>query len=107
MHNARNRNVRSLVAMMLFAASALLAGCGDAEVPKGDVEKSAMKMLSASVGKEAPPVTCPGNLKAKVGATLTCAMVIDGKTHDVNVHVTSLEGTTANFNVEVADKPRS
>lgn len=84
-----------------------LTGCGEPEVQKENVEQSAMKMLSASVGKQAPPITCPGNLKAKVGAKLTCAIDIDGKTHDVTVNVTSVEGTTANFDVAVADKPRS
>jgi hypothetical protein len=98
--------VRALVPMMLVAA-ATLAGCGEQEVPKASVEQAAMKTLSATVGKESPPITCPSGLKAKVGATLTCAMDIDGKTHDVKVAVTSLEGSSANFSVEVADKPRS
>lgn len=93
--------------MLAIAAVALLAGCGEPEVSKGDVEQTSMKILSASVGKEAPPITCPGNLKAKVGASLTCAMEIDGKTHDVDVKVTSVEGSTANFHVSVSDKPRS
>ena len=97
-----------LVALFAVALSMVgLTGCGEPEVQKESVEQSAMKMLSASVGKAAPPVTCPGNLKAKVGATLTCAMDIDGKTHDVTVNVTSVDGKTANFDVAVAEKPRS
>lgn len=99
--------VRSFASIVTLAGSAMLVACGDPEVPKGEVEKNAMKILSATVGKESPPITCPGPLKAKVGATLTCAMDIDGKVHDVAVNVTSIEGTTANFNVAVAEKPRS
>ena len=102
------RIVRSMVPVTLLAGSMLLlAGCGDAEVPKEEVEKSAMKSLSAAVGKESPPITCPGGLKAKVGTKLTCAIDIDGKTHDVTVSVTGVEGKSANFDVAVSDKPRS
>lgn len=85
----------------------LAVGCGVSEVPKEAVEKNAMQMLSQSVGKPSPPITCPSGLKAQVGATLTCAMDIDGKTHDVLVAVTKIDGTTANFDINVADKPRS
>src|SRR5436305_1858506 len=50
--------IRSIVPVLfvglLVGTSMVLAGCGDAEVPKGDVEKSAMKTLTAAVGKEAP-----------------------------------------------------
>lgn len=98
---------RTLVPAVIVAVCTALVGCGEPEVAKGDVEKAAMKTLSATVGKESPPITCPGALKAKVGASVTCAIDLDGKTHDVKVNVTSIEGTSANFNVEVADKPRS
>jgi hypothetical protein len=86
--------------------AALVVACGDAEVPKADVEQQAMKTLSATVGKESPPITCPGNLKAKVGTTMTCSISLDGKTHDVTITVTGIEGTNAKFNVEVASNPR-
>ena len=66
-----------------------------------------MKMLTASVGQPSPPITCPAGLPAKVGAKLVCAMDVDGKTHDVNIDVTSVEGKTANFHISVSDKPRS
>jgi len=46
-------------------------------------------------------------LEAKVGAAITCSMVIDGKTYDVAVNVTSIDGTSAKFDVAVADRPRS
>lgn len=100
--------IRTFVPMCLLAgAMTVLAGCGDPEVAKGDVEKNAATVLSAKVGKESPPITCPSGLKAKVGAAITCSMVIDGKTYDVGVNVTSIDGTNAKFDVAVADKPRS
>ncbi len=91
-----------------FAALVALGAvaCSEPELAKADVEQSAMKTLSAAVGKPSPAITCPGNLKGKVGAKLTCSAPMDGKTYDVMITVTSIEGTTANFSVEVADKPR-
>ena len=100
--------IRTFVPMCLLAgATMLLAGCGDPEVAKADLEKNSAHFLSEKVGKESPPITCPSGLKAKVGAAITCSMVIDGKTYDVAVNITSVDGTNAKFDVAVADKPRS
>ncbi len=85
----------------LLATSAGLVACGEAEVQKTDIESIAMKQLTASVGKECPQITCPSNLKAKVGETMTCTMPVDGKPHDVAIKVTSVEGSTAKFDIEV------
>ncbi len=90
----------------VIVASALFVGCGDAEVSKVDVEQGSMKQLSASVGQASPPITCPGNLKAKVGTKLVCSMPVEGKTYDVNVTVTEVEGSDVKYKVAVSDKPR-
>lgn len=93
-------------AVVFVISASLLAGCGDAEVAKADIEQTAMKQLSASVGKESPPITCPGGLKAAVGTKLVCSMPLDGKPYDVTVTVTAVEGTNVKYAVEVGDKPR-
>ena len=85
--------------------SLLLVACGEAEIAKADVEQGAMKSLSAAVGKQAPPITCPSGLKAKVGTKLTCTMSDAGKTYDVHVTVDSVEGTNVHYTVEVAAGP--
>jgi hypothetical protein len=100
------RVLRTQIVLLFTATATLLAGCGDAEIAKGDVEQAAMKTLTDKVGKPSPPITCPGSLKAKIGATLTCSMPLDGKDYDVKVAVSSIEGSTAGFSVEVGDKPR-
>ena len=92
-------------ALFLLTTSALLAGCSEAEVSKADVEQSAMKQLSATVGKQSPTITCPTGLKAKVGTKLVCSMPINDKPYDVTVTVTHVEGTDVKYDVEVADKP--
>ena len=97
------KTVLSVVALSFVVG---LVGCGGNEVKKEDVEKIAMDQLSANAGKPSPPITCPGNLKATVGTTLVCSMPIDGKTYDVNIKVTSVEGSTAKFDIAVGDKPR-
>jgi hypothetical protein len=84
-----------------------LTACGAKEVPKEEVEKQAMAVLTKTVGKEAPQITCPGNLKAEVGTVMVCGMPLEGKTYDVNIKVTEVEGGNAKFDVAVADKPRS
>lgn len=97
-------NSKTLAALLL-TTSALLAGCSDAEVAKADLEQSAMKQLSATVGKQSPPITCPTGLKAKLGTKVVCSMPINGKPYDVTVTVTQVEGTNIKYGVEVADKP--
>jgi hypothetical protein len=99
----------SLVTAALFTiTAALLAGCSTPEISKSDLEQGAMKQLTANVGKQCPQITCPGNLKAEVGAKVVCSMPIDGKTYDVNIAVDSIDSSTktAHYAVQVADKPR-
>lgn len=91
---------------ILAMSGALLLGCSDPEIAKADVEQSAMKQLSETVGKPSPPITCPGGLKGKVGTVLVCSMPIGDKVHDVTVTVTAVEGTNAKYTVEVGEKPR-
>lgn len=102
----KNSALRAPFTVSLLATAMMLVGCGEPEIAKAEIEQQAQKQLTASVGKEAPPVTCPGNLKAVVGTTMACGMDIDGKTHDVTVKVTAVEGSNASFDITVADKPR-
>ena len=94
----------SLGLALVVLGSLSIFGC-QKQVPKAEVEKQAMATLTAAVGQQAPQITCPGDLKAEVGATMTCSMPIDGKNVDVNVKVTSVDGSSAKFDVAVADKP--
>lgn len=101
-----NRSITTTTILAAAAITTMLVGCGDQEVKKEDVEKIAMEQLTKNVGKPSPQITCPSSLKAKVGTTMTCAIPLDGKVHDVNVKVTSVEGGSAHFDIEVADKSR-
>jgi hypothetical protein len=50
-------------------------------------------------------VTCPSDLEAKVGAQLNCTMKVKNQTFNVNVTVTSVNGSDVKFDmVETVDK---
>lgn len=80
------------------------AACGDATVEKAEVEKQAREGLTKSVGKQAPPATCPGDLDAEVGATARCHMDFpDGKRLGITLKVTSVDGSKVNFDIAADD----
>ena len=95
----------------LIVGSAVLAlavgGCGGtASVTSSDVAEQAQAALTQQVGQPAPPVDCPGDLPAEVGAKITCT-ILDGTTkYEVYITVTSVEdGDQVKFDVQVADTP--
>ena len=102
-----NNLSRAAALLSLALLTSALAGCGEPTLAKAELEKTAMAQLTATVGKPSPPITCPSDLKAKTGEKLVCAIDLDGKIYDVNILITSVEGSNAKFNVEVADKPRT
>ena len=65
-----------------------------------------MASLTASAGMPSPQITCPSDLRAEVGASMVCSIPLSGKTYDVTVTVTSVEGGKAKFSVVVASAPR-
>lgn len=93
----------------------LLSGCGVSvhvgknEVSRSDVETQVAKELAAKVNQPVPKVTCPGPLKAKVGASLDCDLVAQGDTavYAVHVVVDSVKNGKVHFNAQVADQPKS
>ncbi len=97
-------------------ASALLAGCsasidiGGQSISSDElatqVTAALAENMKVSVDK-VPPITCPEDLDATVGASTTCVLQDDasGKDYDVAVKVTSIEGSKALFSIEVASQP--
>jgi len=105
---------RSLVVLVTSSATALvLAGCGgsvsigEKTLAKAEVESQAAKQLAAEVNQPEPDVTCPGDLKAEVDATIECTLVAQGDTKEypVTIKVTSVKDGTAVFAVEVGQAP--
>ena len=89
-----------------LVATILLIGCGEKTFSKTDVETGSMEALSKKVGQPSPQITCPDDMKAKVGEKMICSMPINSKTYDVTITVTSLDDTIGHYDVEVATAPR-
>ncbi|MEV0062071.1 DUF4333 domain-containing protein [Nocardia sp. NPDC050718] len=102
------RTVPAVLAALLTAA-AVSAGCsvsvGTATVDKEAVAEQISTQLANQVGETPDQVTCPEDLKAEKGATMTCTLTEQGATYDVKVTVTSVEGDNTKFDIEVADTP--
>jgi len=91
-----------------------LAGCSsnasvslspDPAVPQNEVQTTAQAQLTKAVGQKAPPISCPGDLKAKLGTVMTCKIVLSGKSYDVVLTVNSVNGSDVKYDVKVGDKP--
>lgn len=119
-----------LLILTAVAASLSLAACNDKSsvstdngnisaeagplaVDKDQLTHEVHAQLTQKMGKQAPPVTCPDDLKAEVGATTTCTMDGGDGTYDVTVTVTKVDWTgfgnfgvgNAEFDAKVADQP--
>lgn len=82
------------------------AGCiSPHTVSRSDVESEISQKMTGPGGNKPESVSCPDNLKAKVGATLECEMTVQGQTYRVIVTVTSVDGGQAKFDMNLADQP--
>ncbi|KIZ15347.1 DUF4333 domain-containing protein [Streptomyces natalensis] len=100
---------RLSAAASILTAGALLVGCSaSAHVENAEPKLSADKLattvaekLAAATGRQKPHITCPEDLVGKVGTTTRCKLSADdGSTLGVSVTVTSVNGSTINFNVK-------
>ncbi len=107
----------SLVRTLLIsgAAAGLMAGVGACScsigahgpkaVSRSDVADQITSKMTDAAGNKPSSVTCPDDLPAKVGAQLNCEMKVQDQTFNVNVTVTSVNGSKVNFDmVETVDK---
>lgn len=69
--------------------------------------KSDLHSTSEKIGEPPDDVTCPENLDAEVGASITCILTEQGTEYDVTATVTSVDGESANFDIKVADVPNN
>jgi Domain of unknown function (DUF4333) len=91
-----------------LGAAALLAAAGcsgsvsinqEKTVAKADVADQISTKVNEKAGHKPESVTCPGDLKAAVGASLDCQMTYDGQPYGVNVTVTTIDGDRVNFDI--------
>jgi len=73
-------------------------------VPKSDVETT----IETELRKQIPnigEVTCPGDLDAEMGKTLRCEFVVEEQPVDAVATVTTVEGSTAKFDIATEARP--
>lgn len=93
------------VLAVALSGTACSFSVGSNTVSKSDVESQISQKMTDAAGKKPESVTCPGDLSAKVGATLDCQMTVKNKPFNVNVTVTSVDGGNVKFDmVETVDK---
>jgi phenylpyruvate tautomerase PptA (4-oxalocrotonate tautomerase family) len=102
--------VRTLLASGAAAGLLASAACSFSvgstpTVSKSDVAKQITAKMTDAAGNKPETVTCPSDLPAKVGAQLDCEMKVKDQAYNVNVTVTSVNGSDVKFDmVETVDK---
>lgn len=99
----KTRRLAGLLALACVAAAGCSVNIGSTTptVKEADLERSVAQTLAEQVGQQPDGVDCPDDLEGEVGAVLECTLTADGVTHNLTVTVTSVEGDTVNYDVEV------
>ena len=89
--------------MVLVVAMLALSSCGDSTptVKQADVEKEVSTQLEKQVGQAPDDISCPGDLKGKVGTKMRCTLTAGGDELGVSVNVTSVDGDNVKFDIQV------
>ncbi len=98
-------------AVVAVLVSACSVSVGTSSLSATEVEEKATAALAESQGiplEEMPPLECPSDLTAEVGASIVCVIgdPAQGNTYDVTITVETVEGEDVGFDIQVADAPR-
>ncbi len=99
--------VSGAAAGLMASAGACSCSIGSSShaVAKSDVASQITQKMTDAQGNKPDSVDCPSDLPANVGAQLNCSMKVKGATYNVNVTVTSVNGSDVKFDmVETLDK---
>lgn len=99
------RTLAATLASVLAAASPAACSSGPATLEAGRVEEEITSALTAEVGFPPDAVSCPEDLEAEPGATTRCEVTVDDATLGATVEVTSVDGDTAEFDIQVDEEP--
>lgn len=89
-----------------IAAAALVAGCGSTpKVAQADLEKQASTLLEQKTGQRPDDISCPGDLTGKVGTKMTCTLTAGSDKLNLDISVTSVDGSDVKFNAQVITPP--
>lgn len=92
------------ILLAVIPAALLAVGCSSTpSLAESDLESEVGKGIATQMG--VPPqdvtVTCPGDLEASVGSTLTCSVTTAQDGADVLITVTSVDGTDVAFDWKI------
>lgn len=92
-------------ALAVLTVGVAACSSGPGVVGKDDVAGQITTKMTDASGNKPDSVSCPGDLKAEVGAQLNCAMKVKDQPFNVNVTVTTVNGDQVLFDmVETVDK---
>lgn len=99
------------VPLIALALSACSVSVGTSALTASKVEEQATAALAESQGiplEEMPPLECPSDLPAEIGASIVCIIgdPAQGNTYDVTITVETVEGEDVGFDIKVEDTPR-
>jgi Domain of unknown function (DUF4333) len=106
--------MRSPAIVTATVAALTLTACtvsvGTPSLSATEVEQKATAALAEGQGvplDEMPPLECPSDLPAEVGASIVCVIgdAAVGNTYDVTITVETVEGDDVSFDIQVADEP--
>lgn len=97
-------------AVLALAVGVAVSGCsvfvGPNQVDRVDVARRISTQLQAQVGRAPDAVSCPANLDANIGASLTCTLTDNGVSYDATATVTRVEGGDVAFALKVGSEPK-
>ena len=71
---------------------------------RSSVEEQVSSSLARQVGQTPDDISCPDDLVGRVGVKMRCTLTAGSDQLGVTVTVTSVEGKTVNFDIEVDDQ---
>lgn len=106
-----NKSMIVSAAVAALLVSACSVSVGTSSLSATEVEEKATAALAESQGiplEEMPPLECPSDLPAEVGASIVCVIgdPAQGNAYDVTITVETVEGEDVGFDIQVADAPR-
>lgn len=98
------------VALSAVLLTACTVSVDTPSLSAAEVEEKAIAALAESQGiplEEMPPLECPSDLPAEVGASIVCVIGDPalGNTYAVTITVETVEGDDVGFDIQVADQP--
>lgn len=93
-------NRRFAVAVGAAVLLGLAACSSTSSVSQADVESEIATQWEAQNGAPPDSVSCPGSLEGTVGKQIQCEITSGELVLPVNVTVTSVDGSTVNFDIQ-------